>query len=110
MQILLKAVLSLTIIFSATALAKRFPPAAGLIAVMPLTGALVLVWVYVENNGNPETMEVFAKGAFWGILPSLLFFIVAFICFKKQLSLPVTLLASFLAWGVAALVHQIILK
>ena len=110
MQILIKAVLSLIIIFSATGIAKRFPSVAGLIAVMPLTGALVLIWVYVENSGNPDTMQAFAKGALWGILPSILFFVVAFICFKRQLSLPIILLSSFLAWGMAALVHQMIFK
>jgi uncharacterized membrane protein (GlpM family) len=110
MQILIKAVLSLVIIFSATGLAKRFPSAAGLIAVMPLTGALVLVWIYIENSGNPGTMQLFAKGALWGILPSLIFFLAAFVCFKRQLSLPLTLLSSFLAWALAAFVHQTLLK
>jgi MFS superfamily sulfate permease-like transporter len=69
MQILLKISLSIAIILLATAIAKKFPSAAGLIAVMPLTGALVLVWVYVENKGNPEVMQGFAKGALWGMLP-----------------------------------------
>jgi uncharacterized membrane protein (GlpM family) len=109
-QTLIKAALSLIIIFSATGIAKRFPSAAGLIAVMPLTGALVLIWVYAENRGSSDTMRVFAKGALWGILPSILFFLVAFLCFKRQLSLPITLLSSFLSWGVAALVHQLIFK
>ena len=110
MQILIKAVLSLVIIFSATGIARKFPSAAGLIAVMPLTGALVLVWVYVEKRGDSGTMEAFTKGALWGILPSILFFLVAFLCVRKHLSLPVTLVTSFIAWGLAALAHQIFLR
>jgi uncharacterized membrane protein (GlpM family) len=109
-QILIKAALSLIIIFSATGIAKKLPSAAGLIAVMPLAGALVLIWVYVENNGNSGTMLAFTKGALWGILPSVLFYLVALFCFKKGLSLSVTLLSSFIAWGLAALAHQMILK
>ncbi len=73
MQILIKAVISLIIIFAATGIARRFPAAAGLIAVMPLAGALVLVWVYIENDGNMETMQGFTKGALWGIVPSIVF-------------------------------------
>ncbi len=106
MQILLKVALSIVIILVATGIAKKFPSAAGLIAVMPLTGALVLVWVYLENNGNAEVMQAFAKGALWGILPSILFFLVALLCFKKQISLPVVLASSFGIWLLAAIVHQ----
>lgn len=110
MQILLKASLSLIVIFAATALAKRLPSAGGLIATMPLAGALVLVWVYLENGSEKGFMQVFAKGAIWGILPSIVFYVTAFFCFKWEKSLAITLLASFAAWGLAAIVHQLILK
>jgi uncharacterized membrane protein (GlpM family) len=55
-------------------------------------------------------MREFAKGALWGILPSILFFLVALFCFKKQLSLPLVLMSSFGVWMVAALVHQWMLR
>jgi len=110
LQILIKAILSVAVILIATAIGKRLPSMAGLIGVMPLTGALVLVWVYLENKGNPEIMQDFAKGALWGILPSILFFLLAFICFKKQLPLSIVLMASFGMWLVAACVHQWLLK
>ena len=110
MQILIKIVLSVAIILTATAIGKRFPSAAGLIGVMPLTGALVLVWMYIENNGNPEIMQSFAKGALWGILPSILFFLAALLCFKKQMPLAVVLVLSFGIWVMAASVHQWILR
>lgn len=110
MQVLLKITLSIIIILVATAIAKKFPSAAGLIAVMPLTGALVLVWIYLENKGNAEVMQAFAKGALWGILPSILFFLVALLCFKKQVSLPGVLASSFGIWLLAAIVHQWVLR
>jgi len=110
MQILVKVALSIVIILVATAIAKKFPSAAGLISVMPLTGALVLVWVYLENKGNAEVMQAFSKGALWGILPSILFFLVALLCFKKQVSLPGVLASSFGIWLLAAIVHQWVLR
>lgn len=110
MQILIKAIISVAIILLATAIGKKLPSAAGLIGVMPLAGALVLVWMYLENKGDSKVMQEFAKGALWGILPSILFYLVAFVCFKKQLPLHLVLMASFSVWLGAAFVHQWLLK
>jgi uncharacterized membrane protein (GlpM family) len=110
MQILLKSFISLGVILAATAIGKRLPSAAGLIGVMPITGALILVWMYLENKGNPAIMQEFTKGALWGILPSILFFVVALFCFKKHFSLNSVLEASFGAWLAAALMHQWLLR
>jgi uncharacterized membrane protein (GlpM family) len=86
------------------------PTLAGLIAVMPLTGLIVLVWLYLDNPGNFNLMTDYTKGALWGIVPSVLFFLVAFLCFRKQLSLWIVLCASFAVWFVAAFIHQLLLK
>lgn len=110
MQIVIKAVISVAIILAATAIGKRLPATAGLIGVMPLTGALVLVWMYLENKGDPNLMQEFAKGALWGIIPSFLFFIAAFACFRKNLPLSLVLIVSFGVWMGAAAVHQWMLK
>jgi uncharacterized membrane protein (GlpM family) len=110
MQIFIKAAISIAVIFLATGIGKKFPSVAGLVAVMPLTGALVLIWVSVENKGNQAIMQSFTKGALFGIIPTVLFFCVAFICFKKGLSLPVVLGASFGTWLMAAFAHQWLLK
>jgi uncharacterized membrane protein (GlpM family) len=110
MQTLLKIALSMVIIFIATAVSKKLPSTAGLIAVMPLAGALVLVWVYIENKGDPQVMQGFTIGALWGILPSILFYFAALFCFKRQLPLSIVLPVSFAAWFIAALVHHWFLR
>jgi uncharacterized membrane protein (GlpM family) len=110
MQTLLKIIVSAAIIFIATAISKKLPSTAGLIGVMPLVGALVLIWVYVENKGDPQIMQGFTKGALWGMAPSLLFYLAALFCFKRQLPLPIVLSASFAVWLAAALVHHWLLK
>src|SRR5512139_174291 len=110
MQILVKVIISVIIILAATAIGKKLPSTAGLIGVMPLTGALVLIWMYLENKGDPSVMQEFTKGALWGILPSILFFLVAFICLKKQFSHPLVLASSFGVWMAAAFLHQLVLK
>jgi hypothetical protein len=55
-------------------------------------------------------MQRFAKGAHWGILPSILFFFVAFFCLRKELPLLGVFAVSFSAWFVAAVIHQWALK
>ena len=110
MQTIIKLLLSLVIIVVATTTGKKVPSLAGLVGVMPLTGAIVLVWMYFDNNGNAEVMRKFARGALWGMVPSVLFFFVAFICFKRNLPLSVVLAASFGVWLAGAFVHQWILR
>ncbi len=110
MQILLKIIISVAVILTATTIGKKLPSTAGLIGVMPLTGAIVLVWLYMDKKGDSKTMLDFTTGALWGILPSIFFFLIAFFCFKKNLPLPVILATSFGGWLVAACIHQWALK
>ena len=53
---------------------RKLPTLSGLVSVMPLTGALVLIWAGLDNPGNTGFMLQQCKGALWGILPSILFF------------------------------------
>ena len=106
MRFVVKVVISLCVILMCSQIAKKFPSLAGLIGVMPLTGALVMVWVFLDNSGDTTTMIKFTKGALWGIVPSVLFFVTAFFCFRGKLNLPVTLVSSFAVWIAAAFVHQ----
>lgn len=112
LRFIIKLVVSLCIIVFCSWIAGRHkaPTLAGLIAVMPLTSLIVLIWLYLDNPGNFNLLGDYCKGALWGILPSILFFLVAFICFRKQLSLLIVLCLSFTVWIIAAVVHQWLLR
>jgi len=110
MRFLIKLLVSICIIVLCTQIGRKLPTLAGLIAVMPLTGFIVLVWLYLDRPEDFTLMTDYTKGALWGILPSILFFLVAFICFRKQLSLWIVVCASFAIWLVAAFIHQWLLK
>ena len=110
MRFVIKLLISVCVIVFCTQIGRKLPTLAGLIAVMPLTGLIVLVWLYLDNPGNFNLMTDYTKGALWGILPSILFFLVVFICFRKQLSLWVVLCASFAVWLIAAFIHQWLLN
>jgi uncharacterized membrane protein (GlpM family) len=110
MRFVIKLLISLCIIALCSQIGRKLPTLAGLIAVMPLTGLIVLIWLYLDNPGNFNLMSEYTKGALWGIVPSILFFLVAFLCFHKKLSLWVVLCASFAVWLAAAFIHQLLLK
>ncbi|MHC4068117.1 MAG: DUF3147 family protein [Planctomycetota bacterium] len=105
MRFVIKVLISLCVIIFCTQIGRKLPTVAGLIAVMPLTGAIVLVWLYWDNPGNFELMAGYTKAALLGILPSMLFFVVAYICFRKHLGLWLVLGVSFAAWLLVAAVH-----
>ncbi|NJD65734.1 MAG: hypothetical protein FIB00_10905 [Chloroflexi bacterium] len=89
---LAKLFITVSVVLAATAIAGRFPSAGGLVSVMPLTGALVLVWTYVERSDKPAVVQDLARGALWGIAPSLLFLGIALLLLKWNLSLPIVLM------------------
>ena len=109
-EFLVKVSISLGVIVFCTQIGRKLPTLAGLIAVMPLTGCIALIWLYTDNPGNFALMSDYTKGALWGIIPSILFFLVAFMCFRKHLSLWIVLCASFAVWIIAAFIHQWLLN
>jgi uncharacterized membrane protein (GlpM family) len=110
MRFAVKLLISLCIIAFCTQIGRKVPSLAGLIAVMPLTGVIVLIWLYLDNPSDFKLMNDYCKGALWGILPSILFFLAAFMCFRKQMALWIVLCASFAVWLIAAFVHQRLLS
>lgn len=106
MRFVIKLLISVCVIAFCAGIGRKLPTLAGLIAVMPLTGLLVLVWLYLDNPDNFNLMTEYTKGALWGIVPSVLFFLVAFVCFRRHLPLWIVLCASFAVWLIGAFVHQ----
>jgi len=106
MRFVIKLLVSICIIALCTQLGRKWPSLAGLIAVMPLTGIIVLLWLYTDNPNDFNLMVNYTKGALYGIVPSILFFLVAFLCLRKRLPLTIVLCAGFTAWLIAAFIHQ----
>ena len=105
-QFLLKLALSLTFILTATYVGRKVPSLGGLIATMPSTALLVMIWLYAEHPGDHSLMEEYSKGALLGIFPTVLFFLAAFLCFRKRLPFSFALSAGFASWLVGAFLHQ----
>jgi len=106
MQFLVRLLISVFVIVVCTQAGRKSPTLAGLIAVMPLASLIVLVWLYADSPGNFGLMTEYTKGALLGIIPTALFFVTAFMCFRKQMPLWAVLCASFTVWLASAAVHQ----
>lgn len=110
MRFVIKLLISVCVIIFCAQIGRKMPTLAGLIAVMPLTGLIVLIWLYADNPQDFALMTEYTKGALWGIVPSVLFFLVAFFCFRKHMPLWIVLCSSFAVWIVGAFVHQWLLS
>ncbi|MCX7769718.1 MAG: DUF3147 family protein [Proteobacteria bacterium] len=110
MPIPLKIVITLLIIMLASELGKRLPHLSGLIATMPITTLLVLLWLNYETGTNYQILTKFTLAVIFGIFPSIFFFIVLYFCFLKGFSFYISLFFAFLVWGFGAIIHQFFLR
>ena len=106
MQFVIKLILSIVIIVFCSQVGKKLPTLGGLIATAPITSLIVLLWLYSDKPGDFTLMTNYTKGVLWGIIPTILFFITAYICFQKQLNIRIALAAGSFTWLLAAIVHQ----
>jgi DNA-binding transcriptional LysR family regulator len=76
LYLLVKAAISGAIVALISEIARRYPGWGGLVASLPLTSLLAMIWLY-RDSGDPERVAALSTGAFWFILPSLpLFFVL----------------------------------
>lgn len=106
----IKLLLSLLVILLATQVGRKVPTLAGLIAVMPLTSLIVLLWLYSDHPGDSALLIGYCEGALLGIVPTILFFVTALLCFRRHPPLWAVLSASFAVWLLVAFVHQWLLR
>jgi uncharacterized membrane protein (GlpM family) len=102
---IVKVAVSALIIAGVSELAKRMPSLGGLIAAMPLTTLLVLIWLYAET-GDYQLAHTFTRSVLYAIIPTIFFFITALYLFKRETSFITLLFISFVVFLGAAAVHQ----
>jgi uncharacterized membrane protein (GlpM family) len=110
MQFLVKLLITNLIIVACAQIGRRHPTLGGLIATMPLTSLLVLVWLHLDNPQDFRLLTAYTRGVLWGIIPTILFFVALYYCFLRQLPLPLALSAGFGIWLAGAAVHQLLVR
>jgi hypothetical protein len=96
MQFWAKTLISALMIAGISELGKRSPVMGGLLASLPLTSLLAMIWLYLETR-NPLTVAQLSTSILWLVLPSLLLFI-ALPALLKNPALIVSCLLTALAY------------
>jgi len=105
-QFLLKVAVSALLVAAASEMARRLPWFGALIASLPLTSVLAMIWLWHDGAPAAQIAE-FSTGVFWLVLPSQLLFIVLPLMLRHGFgfwaSLGAGCAAALLAYGIALL-------
>lgn len=74
LPVALKVVLTALLVVAIAEIAKRSTFAGAVLASIPITSVLAMVWLYADT-GDTEKVAALASGIFWLVLPSLALFI-----------------------------------
>ena len=72
--LLVKAVVTGLVVVGVSEIAKRSSLLAAVLASLPLTSLLAMVWLYIDTN-DVNAVKSLSTGIFWMVLPSLFFFL-----------------------------------
>jgi hypothetical protein len=75
LTLLVKVIVTAVLVVAISEIAKRSSFAGALLASLPLTSLLALIWLY-QDTGDAQQAANLAGGIFWLVLPSLAFFLV----------------------------------
>jgi len=87
MQFLIKVIVSAFVVAGVSELAKRFTPIAAILASLPFTSILAMIWLYRDTKDVQQVSNL-SDGIFWAVLPSLLFFWVLPYFLKHGMKFP----------------------
>lgn len=102
---IIKIIVSACIIATVSEIAKKFPSIGGLIAAMPITTLLSMIWIYYENK-DLNLISNFLQSVVIGTLISFIFFIVAIFLIKKGINFYLTVILSTVILGITVFVYQ----
>jgi hypothetical protein len=74
LYLIVKAALSGVIVAAVSEIARRYPGWAGLVASLPLTSLLAMIWLY-RDSSDPERVAELSTSTIWFFVPSVPLFI-----------------------------------
>jgi len=106
---IIKKLISAVIIVVVSEIAKRSSLLGGLIASLPLTSILALIWLYFDTKNIQKVINL-SESIFWLVIPSLILFVILPILLKKgvnfYLSLTISSVVMMAFYGVIMYVVQ----
>jgi hypothetical protein len=74
LYLFIKAAISGAIVAAVSEIARRYPGWGGLVASLPLTSLLAILWLWRDSGDTMKVAEL-SQGTIWFILPSLPLFV-----------------------------------
>jgi hypothetical protein len=90
-----KVAVSALVIAGVSELAKRSATAGAVLASLPITSMLAMIWLFYETGDSGKVADL-SRGIFWAVIPSLLFFAMLPFLVGKGLRFEWAMLASSL--------------
>ena len=109
MQLFIKIITTALIIVGVSELAKRFTPLAAILASLPLTSILAMIWLYRDTK-NIDKIADLSIGIFWAVLPSLLFFIILPLLLRSGIKFGWAMVISSIAMAICYAIYTILLS
>jgi hypothetical protein len=109
MHFVLKIVVSALIVAGASELAKRSVAFGALLASLPLTSLLALVWLYRDTNDAARVADL-STSIFWLVIPSLLLFLVLPLLIRRGMNFYAALGAAAGFTVVAYLIMSVLMQ
>ena len=75
LYLIIKTLLTAVIIVAISEIGKRHTTFAALLAALPLTSLLAMIWLYADTRDTDRIADL-SISIFWLVLPTLLFFII----------------------------------
>ena len=85
LYLVIKAAISGVIVALVSEIARRYPGWGGLVASLPLTSLLAMVWLWRDSGDSLRIAEL-SQSTFWFIIPSLPLFVVFPILLKSGMA------------------------
>ena len=92
-QMIFKFVISAAVIVAVSEISKRSSFIGGLLASLPLTSLLAIIWLWHDTR-DAVKIAALATSIFWLVLPSLILFIVFPVLIKQGVTFWLSLLLS----------------
>lgn len=83
MQFIIKTMVSALIIATVSTLSKRLPLFGAIMASLPLTSMLAMIWLYNDTRDVQKVIEL-SYAIFWIVMPSLVFFLALPMLLKRN--------------------------
>ncbi|WP_100012403.1 DUF3147 family protein [Lentibacillus sediminis] len=109
MYVVMKILVSATVIAIVTEIARRFPAYGGIIAALPLVSLLSIIWLYVQGEGS-GTLSQFALGVLWGFPATAVLILIVCLSLKNGFALLLSIGLGIGGWLLLLMLQDYVVK